>query len=132
MRVGRVVLTVVLLMLLGVLVVAPLTGAGGSLVRQSYTVAAPPLRPTPGPSWSPCCTWFLGDINGDLAVDVLDFSLLCSAYGSHSGEPRYLQSADLDCDGAVDEIDFTLLQVQYGRKVPVGRFLTFSPGVAIR
>jgi len=65
-----------------------------------------------------------GDINGDNQVNLLDFSLLSSAYGSSlDGDPGTAGNqptagwnpwADLNQDGTVNLLDFSLLSSNYG------------------
>jgi hypothetical protein len=37
----------------------------------------------------------LGDINNDNQLDILDYNLLMSAYGTKQGDPKYNPAADL-------------------------------------
>ncbi len=50
-----------------------------------------------------------GDANGDNAVDVVDFSILRSQFGSANPQ------SDFSGDGAVDVIDFSLFRTNFGR-----------------
>lgn len=55
-----------------------------------------------------------GDINGDNLVDITDFSLLASAFGSDPASPYWNPYADLNNDGVVDISDFSLLAANFG------------------
>ena len=56
-----------------------------------------------------------GDINGDGKVDHKDLLLLASAYGSKTGDPRYIPEADINGDGKVDHRDLLILAANYGK-----------------
>ena len=55
-----------------------------------------------------------GDISGDGLVDMTDVGILMSAYGTGSGEPGYVEAADLDANGRVDMSDLAALLAVYG------------------
>jgi hypothetical protein len=57
------------------------------------------------------------DLDGSGAVDGRDLAILARAFGSRSGDARYLPDADLDGDGAVDGADLAILGSQFGRAV---------------
>jgi len=75
--------------------------AGDSLVSDHLLFAAD-LRPA---SVDGC----QADLNGDGAVDTIDFLDLLGAWGSNPGHP-----ADLDRNGLVDTIDFLALLAAWG------------------
>lgn len=54
-----------------------------------------------------------GDINSDGVVDILDLTLLASAYRAGPGDDRYDPDADLNGDGKIDILDLTLLAGSY-------------------
>ncbi len=56
-----------------------------------------------------------GDIDGDTKVDKYDFGDFAGAYGSKTGEHRYLPEADLDNDGDVDKYDFGTFAGNFGK-----------------
>jgi len=51
-----------------------------------------------------------GDINGDNKVDLADFSLLRTGFGTSSTGP-----ADLNGDGLVNLADFSILRSNFGQ-----------------
>jgi hypothetical protein len=55
-----------------------------------------------------------GDANGDNVVNLLDFSILASAFGSAVGDPAWNAAADFNCDGVVNLTDFGLLAEDFG------------------
>lgn len=50
-----------------------------------------------------------GDINGDGVVDILDLTLLASAFRARTGDGNFNEAADLNCDGEINILDLTLL-----------------------
>jgi len=56
----------------------------------------------------------LGDINGDLKVDMIDVGLCSKAYGSKPGDPKWDARADLNGDGRVDMKDVGIVCKAYG------------------
>ncbi|HEX30648.1 TPA: T9SS type A sorting domain-containing protein, partial [Candidatus Poribacteria bacterium] len=63
----------------------------------------------------------LGDANGDGFVDLFDFNILASVFGTT--DPR----ADFNGDGYVDLLDFSILAENFGREVGVSSSLTAAP-----
>jgi hypothetical protein len=57
-----------------------------------------------------------GDINCDGTVDIFDFSMLYSAYGSTPNSPNWNADADINGDKNVDIYDFSILRTNYGKK----------------
>lgn len=87
--------------------------------REERTGAAAPnpdpgaAASTPGGAGDATPTSALaGDVNGDGAVNVLDFGRLATAYGTDDPD------ADLDGNGIVDEIDATILRHNFGKTAP--------------
>lgn len=60
----------------------------------------------------------LADTNGDCVVDIGDYSVLSSTYGSQAGTPGWDNSADFDFDGAISIGDFAILSSLYGMNCP--------------
>lgn len=89
----------------------------GSVAASQPARLAPPIASAPQASWGLCVTGFLGDMNWDYKVNILDFSILATAYGKRWNEPGYNRAADLSCDGVVDQVDFDILQRVYGREL---------------
>jgi hypothetical protein len=59
-------------------------------------------------------TLITGDVNGDNAVTILDFSLLSASFGLSQGQTGFDPRADLDANNIVDIIDFSLLSSSFG------------------
>lgn len=57
----------------------------------------------------------LGDINGDLSVNVSDLSDAGKAYGSTPNSPSWNPEADINNDGIVDKSDLEILSNHYGQ-----------------
>jgi parallel beta-helix repeat protein len=55
-----------------------------------------------------------GDINGDFKVNHKDLLLLAGAYGSKTGDTRYIPEADVNGDGKIDHKDLLILAANYG------------------
>lgn len=58
---------------------------------------------------------FPGDVNGDLAVDVVDLALVGAAFGSVAGMANWNPFADFDGNGVVDVIDLAVVGSNFGR-----------------
>jgi len=50
-------------------------------------------------------------------VDILDVSILASAYGSQQGMARYNPAVDLNADGRINIFDPSIMAVYYGTTV---------------
>jgi len=58
----------------------------------------------------------LGDINGDGSIDLFDAVMLCTAYGSHEGDPEWNPEADLAPEwGIINLYDAVTLNLRYGQ-----------------
>ncbi len=71
----------------------------GVPVNQTLTISAPP--------------GLGGDLDGDLDLDGLDFSLFLLAFGACVGAAEYDALADPDADGCVTEADYAIWLQQY-------------------
>lgn len=60
----------------------------------------------------------LADMNGDCDVDIGDFSILSSGFGSSFGGPGWNRVADLNFDGTVDIGDFSIFSSVFGLSCP--------------
>jgi len=60
----------------------------------------------------------LGDINGDGIVDVFDFMIVATAFGSKPGDPKWNPDADLNNDGLVDIFDVWAVAKNFGKTEP--------------
>ena len=58
----------------------------------------------------------LGDVNGDMHVDVMDLLRLVDAFGSLTGDPNYDPHTDFNSDGAVDVVDLLDLVYNFGKQ----------------
>lgn len=54
------------------------------------------------------------DINRSNRVDGADLIILATAFGSHAGDPDYIEHADLNRDGVIDGIDIGILSAVFG------------------
>ena len=60
----------------------------------------------------------LGDINGDGIVDVFDFMIVATAFGSKPGDSRWNPDADLNNDGLIDIFDVWAVAKNFGKTEP--------------
>lgn len=56
----------------------------------------------------------VGDINGDLYINVKDATLLGMAFGSKPGDPNWDERCDLNHDGFVNIKDAVMLNINFG------------------
>jgi hypothetical protein len=56
-----------------------------------------------------------GDANNNNYVNILDFSILASAFGTCEGEPDFEPRADFNGDGCITILDFSLLASNFGQ-----------------
>lgn len=56
----------------------------------------------------------VGDVDVDGEVNLVDFGLLSSAFGSGPLDPNWIAHADIDFDGEVNLVDFQLLSNNFG------------------
>lgn len=69
------------------------------------------------------CTVFtvsplVGDLNGDLRVDVTDVAMAAVAFGSNPRNPRWNSKADINNDGNINIEDVALIARNFGRHFP--------------
>jgi hypothetical protein len=57
---------------------------------------------------------FVGDLNGDWQVNIVDLSIVAKAFGSRVGDAEWSQSADLNGDGVINIVDVTLAAKAFG------------------
>jgi hypothetical protein len=58
---------------------------------------------------------FVGDLNGDDQVDLVDVFMVSQAFGSYPGHPRWNPLADINLDNQVDLIDVYIVSSNYGK-----------------
>ena len=51
---------------------------------------------------------YMGDVNGDGMVNMMDISIICAAFGSFPGHPRWVPEADLIQDNVINMRDIAL------------------------
>jgi hypothetical protein len=56
----------------------------------------------------------VGDLNGDLAVDVVDLLIFVETFGKLQGEPGFNPEADFNCDTAIDVVDLLVFVDHFG------------------
>jgi hypothetical protein len=59
----------------------------------------------------------VGDVNGDLTVDLFDAILISGAFGAQPPSPNWNANADINGDGIVDILDAILLGATFGQTV---------------
>jgi hypothetical protein len=61
---------------------------------------------------------FVGDINGDGKVDMVDIRVVAKAFASYPGHPRWNPDADINQDGKVDMQDIRSAAKNFGKGCP--------------
>jgi hypothetical protein len=57
----------------------------------------------------------LGDLNGDLKVDIKDLVIIAKAYGTSPGMPKWNPRADMNGDLKIDIKDLAVAAKEYGK-----------------
>lgn len=87
-----------------------------TLAKLKTGVVVPPSGGTiPGTIPVDFGTLIPADANGNNVVDILDYSILATAYGKASGESGWDRRADFNCSGTIDILDYSLLATYYAR-----------------
>jgi hypothetical protein len=60
----------------------------------------------------------MGDVNDDGKVDMIDIGIICKAFGSYPGHPRWNPDADLIQDNKIDMKDIGYAAKNYGKTCP--------------
>jgi len=60
----------------------------------------------------------IGDVNGDLKVDLKDVYAVALAYGSYPGHPRWNPNLDINDDDKIDLKDYYATVLNYGKTDP--------------
>lgn len=87
----------------------------------------------PGTNQTEAGLLYEGDVVDNNRVDLLDFSLLSTAYADCTGTPTWVEKADLNGDGCVDGDDLALLQTNYGLAgdEPAGEAVSAAAGTPL-
>jgi hypothetical protein len=85
--------------------------AGGGGARSGGRATDQSINTLLASAPTPACA---GDVNGDGATDVFDFSDLAAAFGSTPADANWDPDADLNGDGEVDVFDFSELAADFG------------------
>lgn len=59
-------------------------------------------------------TFIPGDVTGNNAIGIADFSAFSAAYGTADGDASFNPSADLNCDDAISLPDFSIFSSNFG------------------
>lgn len=94
----------------------------GDYVKGRYAVRAYVL-PVPGETEtddnSLIAGWvfvtIVGDVNGDLGVNIFDITMIARSYGSHEGGLAYNPDCDINSDRRIDLLDIVIAAGNYGR-----------------
>jgi len=60
----------------------------------------------------------IGDLNHDGKIDILDITLVATAFGTYPNHPRWKPEADLNQDGKIDICDLVIVAQNYGETCP--------------
>ena len=60
----------------------------------------------------------LGDVNGDMAIDILDVMAIFTAFGSTPEDPSWDPLADVNKDGKVNILDCIVIAKNFGQTWP--------------
>jgi len=71
----------------------------------------------------------IGDINGDLKVDITDLYLVAKAFGSRPGDERWNEAVDLNNDEVISIVDLYMVSKEYGKRETFNSLL--NPSVEV-
>jgi len=59
--------------------------------------------------------YYITDLNQDRTVNIVDISIVASAYGTKEGDDKYNPIADLDGNKQINIIDVSIVALEYGK-----------------
>lgn len=59
---------------------------------------------------------FVGDLNKDGKVNILDITIVARAFGTEPGDPHWNPVADVNGDGIVNILDVALVAREFGHQ----------------
>jgi hypothetical protein len=68
-------------------------------------------------NWRPCPTCARADLWPDGRIDMKDIAVVCKAYGSVPGSPRWNPACDFNNDGRIDMKDIAFVCRCYGQRI---------------
>lgn len=71
--------------------------------------SAQPISPPP----------YIGDVNGDLRVNIFDVVLVAVVYGTELGDPDYNATRDLNSDGFIDLFDMATVTINFANNYTI-------------
>jgi ELWxxDGT repeat protein len=93
----------------------------GSLVDGIYTLSVDPAKVTANgvamTGTPPSLTFhrLFGDVNGDAAVNPLDYLKFRQSFGKSTGEAAYDAAFDFNVDGSVNPLDYVQFRGRFGK-----------------
>jgi parallel beta-helix repeat protein len=57
----------------------------------------------------------IGDVNGDMKVNILDIAAIATAFQSGIGEPRYRLNYDINLDFVINILDISMAAINFGK-----------------
>lgn len=96
----------------------PTPRSGGPTATSTPVPPGAGPTATPPPASGPTGTRIAGDINGDDRVNIADYSILASCFGTNANTPSCgtnKTKADLNNDGKVDGVDYNILIRNFGK-----------------
>jgi hypothetical protein len=99
----------------------PMTEGANSLIDGNYTLTVLSGQIQGGIQGGDSVTGFsrlFGDLNGDKAVNGLELTTWRGAFGTVSGDARYVASLDFNGDGAINGTDLAQFRARFGLILP--------------
>jgi hypothetical protein len=98
-----------------------MTEGANSLIDGNYTLTVLSGQIQGGIQGGDSVTGFsrlFGDLNGDKAVNGLELTTWRGAFGTVSGDARYVASLDFNGDGAINGTDLAQFRARFGLILP--------------